>query len=131
MIIKKTSNEKDVLHNLKVLIDTWVMNKLPLNLTYEEFTKHNQGGNFSGNLDSKEIRKLAEKYGMDFNLKCREIDSVKFRRNKLAHGDVSFEEQGRVDTMNYMIILKEKTVDFLQQFIQVVEDYITNTKYRK
>jgi CRISPR/Cas system-associated endoribonuclease Cas2 len=127
---KKTSNEKDVLHNLKVLVDTWVKNHLPIDLTYEAFTKHNQGSNFSGNLDSKEIRKLAEKYGINFNLECAEIRSVKSRRNKLAHGEVSFEEQGRVDSMHYMIQLKDKTVDFLRQFIKAVDDYIANKKYK-
>jgi hypothetical protein len=128
---KETSNEKDILHNLKVLIDTWVTNTLPVTLTYKEFTKYNQGGNFSGNLDSKEIRKLSEKYGIDFDVKCDEIASVKSRRNKLAHGDVSFEEQGRQDSIEYMIVLKDKTVDYLTQFIQAVDDYITNTKYRR
>lgn len=128
---KKTSNEKEVLHNLKILIDTWVMNSLPINLTYKEFTKYNQGGNFSGNLDYKEIRKLSEKYGIDFDIRCDEIGSVKYRRNKLAHGEVSFEEQGRSDTIEYMIVLKEKTVDYLTKFIQAVDDYITNAKYRR
>lgn len=128
---KETSNEKDILHNLKILIDTWVTNTLPVTLTYKEFTKYNQRGNFSGNLDSKEIRKLSEKYGIDFDLKCDEIGSVKSRRNKLAHGDVSFEEQGRQDSIEYMIVLKDKTVEFLNLFIQAVDDYVTNTKYRR
>nr|ACM47728.1 hypothetical protein [Pedobacter sp. BG5] len=50
---KETSNEKDILHNLKILIDTWVTNTLPITLTYKEFTKYNIGGNFSGNLGFK------------------------------------------------------------------------------
>lgn len=128
---KETSNEKDILHNLKVLIDTWVTNTLPVTLTYKEFTKYNTGGNFSGNLDSKEIRKLSEKYGIEFDVKCDEVGSVKHRRNKLAHGEVSFEEQGRQDSIEYMIVLKDKTIDFLTQFIQAVDDYISNTKYRR
>lgn len=128
---KETSNEKDILHNLKILIDTWVTNTLPVTLTYRDFTKYNHGGNFSGNLDSKEIVKLSEKYGIDFDLKCDEIGSVKYRRNKLAHGEVSFEEQGRQDSIEYMIVLKDKTVDFLTQFIQAVDNYITNAKYRR
>ncbi len=128
---KETSNEKDILHNLKVLIDTWVTNTLPVTLTYKEFTKYNTGGNFSGNLDSKEIRKLSEKYGIEFDVKCDEVGSVKYRRNKLAHGEVSFEEQGRQDSIEYMIVLKDKTIDFLTQFIQAVDDYISNTKYRR
>jgi len=43
----------------------------------------------------------------------------------------TFEEQGRQDSIEYMIVLKDKTVDFLAQFIQAVDDYITNTKYRR
>lgn len=128
---RETSNEKDVLHNLKILIDTWVTNTLPITLTYKEFTKYNTGGNFSGNLDSKEISKISEKYGIVFDIKCEEIASVKSRRNKLAHGDVSFEEQGRQDSIEYMIVLKDKTVDYLTQFIQAVDHYITNSKYRR
>ncbi|MEG0926803.1 MAE_28990/MAE_18760 family HEPN-like nuclease [Chryseobacterium sp.] len=128
---KGTSNEKDILHNLKALIDTWVTNRLPVTLTYQEFTKYNTGGNFSGNLDSKEIIKLSEKYGIDFDIKCDEIGSIKSRRNKLAHGEVSFEELGRQDSIEYMKVLKDKVVDFLTQFIQAVDNYITNTKYRR
>lgn len=128
---KETSNEKDILHNLKILIDTWVTNTLPVTLTYREFTKYNTGGNFSGNLDSKEIRKLSEKYGIDFDVKCDEIGSIKSRRNKLAHGEISFEEQGRQDSLEYMIILKNKAVDFLTQFIQAVDNYIANSKFRR
>lgn len=128
---RETSNEKDILHNLKVLIDTWITNTLPVTLTYKEFIKYNIGGNFSGNLDSKEIRKLSEKYGIDFDLKCDEIGSVKSRRNKLAHGEVSFEEQGRQDSIEYMIVLKDKTIDFLDHFIQAVDDYVSNSKYRR
>ncbi len=128
---KKTSNEKDILDNLKVLIDTWVTNTLPVTLTYQEFTKYNQAGNFSGNLDSKEIVKLSEKYGIEFDLKCDEIGSVKWRRNKLAHGEISFGEQGRGDTIQYMIVLKDNTVGFLQAFIEAVDNYITNSKYRR
>ena len=52
---KKTSNERDILNNLKILIDTWVTNTLPVTLTYKEFTKYNTGGNFSGNLDSTHL----------------------------------------------------------------------------
>lgn len=128
---KGTSNEKDILHNLKVLIDTWVTNTMPVSLTYREFTKYNQGGNFSGNLDSKEIRKISEKYGIDFDNKCKEIGSVKLRRNKLAHGEISFEEQGRQDSIEYMIILKDQTVQYLTQFIEAVDDYIANARYRR
>ncbi len=128
---KETSNEKDILHNLKVLIDTWVTNTLPITLTYKEFTKYNQGSNFSGNLDSKEIRKISEKYGIDFDLKCAEIGVVKSRRNKLAHGEISFEEQGRGDSIEYMKVLKTETVDFLSKFIQAVDEYILNSKYRR
>lgn len=128
---KKTSNEKDILHNLKLLIDTWVTNTLPVTLTYEEFTKYNTGGDFSGNLDYKQIRKLSEKYGIEFDLKCEEIGSIKSRRNKLAHGEISFEEQGRQDSIEYMIVLKDKAIDFLTQFLQAVDSYITNAKYRR
>lgn len=128
---KETSKENDILHNLKILVDTWVTNTLPVTLTYKEFIKYNQGSNFSGNLDSKEIRKLSEKYGIDFDIKCEEIASIKSRRNKLAHGEISFAEQGRDDSMHYMIILKDKCIDFLRQFIEAVEDYILNSKYRR
>lgn len=128
---KVTSNEKDILHNLKNLIDTWVTNTLPITLTYKEFTKYNTNGNFSGNLDSKEIIKLSEKYGIDFDIKSNEIGSIKYRRNKLAHGEVSFEEQGREDSFEYMKNLKNKAIDYLNSFIYAVDEYITNTKYKR
>nr|WP_181410304.1 MAE_28990/MAE_18760 family HEPN-like nuclease [Pedobacter sp. BG5] len=82
-------------------------------------------------LDSKEIIKISEKYGIGFDIKCDEIASVKSRRNKLAHGDISFEEQGRQDSIEYMIVLKDKTVEYLNEFILAVDYYITNSKYRR
>lgn len=128
---KVTSNEKDVLHNLKIVVDTWIINTLPITLTYKEFTKYNQGGTFSGNLDSKEIIKVSDKYGIGFTLQCNEIGSIKNIRNKLAHGVISFEDQGRQHSIEHMTVLKERTVEFLEKFIKAVETYITNGKYRR
>lgn len=128
---KVTSNEKDVLHNLKVLVDTWAHNSVPIRLPFTEYIKYNTGSNFSGNLDAKEIRKISEKYGIDFDEKCDEIRRVRDKRNKLAHGELSFEEMGRSDTIEYMTNLKDKTIAFLNLFLDSVDNYLSDSKYRK
>lgn len=86
---------------------------------------------FSGNLDAKQIRKIAAKYGIVFTRESVQIRVVEQMRNQLAHGEISFEEASRYYSMDYMNILKDETIAFLEDFINAVDNYLTNKNYKK
>lgn len=86
---------------------------------------------YSGNLDAKEIRKIAKKYGVSFELESKEIRFVEQMRNKLAHGEVSFEEGCQDKQMQYMQKVKDETINFINEFIIAVEKFIFERKYKK
>lgn len=84
----------------------------------------------SGNVDAREIRKLAEQYGFmkpaaDGNL----LLTVKTNRNDLAHGNKSFAEVGRDFDVLRLEEVKNKTIDYLMKLILSVTEYITQQHY--
>ncbi|MDH5669706.1 MAG: MAE_28990/MAE_18760 family HEPN-like nuclease [Nitrospira sp.] len=84
----------------------------------------------SGNVDAREIRELADRYGFgkpaaDGNL----LLTVKTHRNDLAHGDKSFAEVGRDFDVPRLEEVKTKTIAYLSQFITNVTEYVTQQHY--
>ena len=87
---------------------------------------------FSGNLDVREIRKLFNRIGLDLStLKCDEMVKIKECRNKLAHGECSFQECGRDLTIQYLRVCKDNTLSFLDEMINKVIDYLDTEQYRR
>lgn len=86
---------------------------------------------YSGNLDAKEIRKIAKKYGVSFDLTSEEVRFVEQMRNKLAHGEVSFEEGCQDKPIQYMQKVKDESINFIGAFISAVENFITERKYKR
>ncbi len=125
----KVGDENLAIH-LKTMINTWAYDE-SVKLSYEEYTKYKTGNNFAGNLDSKEINKISTKYGIVFNEHCKEIRTIRDKRNKLAHGEKSFIECCNQDTLSYIKALKNKTIDFIQKFVDSVENYLDEKKYKK
>ncbi|MFH7001780.1 MAE_28990/MAE_18760 family HEPN-like nuclease [Flavobacterium bizetiae] len=122
-------SEENTLLHIRTMIHSWVFNE-NFSLTFEDLTKYKTGSNFSGNLDAKEIRKIATKYGVIFNMAGEEIKSLKEFRNKLAHGEISFQEASNLKSIEYFDNLKMKTVEFLNTFIVAVETYINQKKFK-
>ena len=131
---KETSNNhKNILTNLKLMVDTHLKNNIPVKLDFTNKDKRNP--DTSGNIDARKIRSVAEKYGINFqdtNLitKALNLKKIKDKRNSLAHGNESFLEVGSNITFPELKILKEDTVLFLDAFIDSVEHYITNKNYK-
>jgi hypothetical protein len=128
-ILNGNISEENTLLHIRTMIHSWVFNE-NFSLTFEDLTKYKTGSNFSGNLDAKEIRKIAAKYGVIFNMTSEEIKSLKEFRNKLAHGEISFQEASNLRSIEYFDNLNIKTVDFLNAFIIAVETYITQKKFK-
>lgn len=122
-------NEENLALHLKAMINIWAYNDI-VSLSYDEYTKFKTGNTFSGNLDSKEIRKIAKKYGVEFDLECSEIRKIRDCRNKLAHGEITFIECCNLFTPQYIRNLKEKTINHMDNFVLAIEDFVNNKKYK-
>lgn len=88
----------------------------------------------SGNLDSKQMRELAEKYGFDSlaNLKMPKNEGpkkAKENRNSLAHGHQSFADCGR--DLTYQDVARDAVgvIIYLRRYVCAVEKYIAQKGY--
>lgn len=89
-------------------------------------------GSFSGSLDAREIRKLFDRVGIDLSdLQCDEMKTIKECRNKLAHGEYSFQEYGRNLSIQYLQISKDNTLTFLEELINKVDNYLNAKLYKR
>lgn len=97
---------------------------------------------FSGNLDAREIRKIATSYGFSHsvvpitnpdgtltNLDAGDLLTVKSQRNDLAHGTFSFKDCGKNYTIQDLIKIKNHVIEYLRQILKNIENYIINSEY--
>lgn len=87
-------------------------------------------GVVSGNVDAKQIKKIAAKYGFNKpRADGRDLLTVKTNRNDLAHGVKSFAEVGRAFVIQDILDLKDKVVAYLRALLICVAQYITQAQY--
>jgi MAE_28990/MAE_18760-like HEPN len=81
---------------------------------------------FSGNLDARKIREVANKYGCIIKgTGCGEkLIIVKNVRNKLAHGEISFSKGSKDYTMTELNAIKDDVINFLNHTLNTIEEYI-------
>lgn len=105
---KQPDNINDILNNI-------------FNLSYDEITKHLKL--FSGNLDSRSIRDVCKKVGIDLdeNIKAPELLKVKNVRNKLAHGETTFNNTCQDIVLKDIKKICEKTFEFLNEVLSESE----------
>lgn len=86
---------------------------------------------FGGNLDAREFRRVATKFGLDPIPKGIgwKMQAVKDYRNDLAHGTKSFEEVGRDAALSDMNEALKQSVELLELFLDSVESYMQNQRY--
>jgi hypothetical protein len=90
---------------------------------------------FSGNVHAETIRGLAKKFGFSFTTtpkitnNGKALETVKDRRNELAHGIYSFQEVGKDYTEIELIKMKNQVIAYLSQILDNIEDYINNKDY--
>lgn len=118
-------NSIDVIHST---ID-FINGTNGFNLNYTEMAKFYSL--YSGNLDARQVRKVFQKYeilipdNIGDNLK-----TIKTGRNKLAHGEISFEEYGRDIVINMLDNYTENVCVFLMSVICFTEDFLNEKKYK-
>ncbi len=90
---------------------------------------------FSGNVDARLIKEIAENYGFSYQTDFSKTKNgqnlvvVKSNRNDLAHGIKSFEEVGRDKTIKQLLEIKEEVVEYLTQILENIRDYLDNEEY--
>lgn len=100
----------------------------PIKISYSDLTSHYSL--FSGNLDSRAIKDVLQKYGIPFDQEQSELKTIKKYRNQLAHGEKSFEEVGRELSVQQLRVMHTKTFGYLQNVVIEVEQYINNKNYK-
>lgn len=102
------------------------------NIDIKSFTGSSSKGSFSGSLDAREIRKIFGRMAVDLtSLKCNEMAKIKDGRNKLAHGEQSFQEYGRGLSIQYLHQCMDHTLTYLRELINQVDTYVTNKSYKR
>lgn len=86
---------------------------------------------FSGNLDAKEIRKLANEIGFGKVANGRNLVQIKDRRNRLAHGEQTFYDVGKDITVKELTNFKNETFVYLSGIIINIEKFISDKEYAK
>jgi len=95
----------------------------------------------SGNLDARQVKGLAGKYGFSptiipveingtlTHIETDKLSTVKDKRNDLAHGVYSFKDCGRDYTISDLILIKNHVIEYLKQIIDNIENYILSEEY--
>ncbi|MEG4571336.1 MAE_28990/MAE_18760 family HEPN-like nuclease [Microcoleus sp. N3A4] len=90
---------------------------------------------FSGNVDARLIKEIAEKYGFSYQTDFAKTKNgqnlvvIKSNRNDLAHGIKSFEEVGGDQAIEELLEMKEEVVEYLTQILENIRDYLENEEY--
>ncbi len=100
-----------------------------ISISYEELTKKYQM--YSGNLDTREILNVLKKYGISFEQRCSELKTIKDYRNKLAHGEESFEEIGRTLSVQQLQEMENRTFEYLETMITEITKYLDEEKFKR
>ena len=125
--MEKASNMDDEMV-IALRFADFVNNLGVFDVSYDELSNKYQL--YSGNLDSKEINNVLKKYGIPFNEKCSELQTIKRDRNILAHGEMSFEEIGRDLSIPQLKEMSNRTFNFLNKMIDSVSFFLVNEGYK-
>ncbi len=86
---------------------------------------------YSGNLDADKIRKLASTIGFQYSTNGRNLEEIKDKRNRLAHGEQTFYDVGKDFSVREIEKFKNETFEYLSDVINKIEEFIENKKYLK
>jgi hypothetical protein len=90
---------------------------------------------FSGNVDARLIKEIAEKYGFSYQTDFaktkngQSLVDIKDKRNDLAHGDKSFKEVGQGKTIEDLLKIKKEVIEYLRQILENIKTYLDNQEY--
>ncbi len=111
------------------LIEQAIDKEYYIYLDFEKF-------HLSGNADLKEIKSILSFHGIsyeesEFKTYGGSLRSIKEMRNSLAHGNVSFEDNGRNLAISDIQKYKEQTYSCLEYFMSIVKNNFVNENIKK
>ena len=117
---------KNIINDIESL-KRFYENKEITSVTYDEIC--DKVTLFSGNLDARSIREFSKKQvGIKkiSTLYGQKIGVIKTLRNKLAHGEITFQDAVRDKTLKEIEDMCEDCIKFLEIVIKSYEDFFTN-----
>lgn len=112
----------------KIILNSWLKK-------HKDLIANNKNPLFSGNVDAKKIKQVADKYGFSFTTtkaKTRGgacLVAIKNIRNALAHGSDSFLDKGRDTSIDDLTSFKKQTICYLDEILKNIETYIKSRQY--
>lgn len=112
----------------KIILQEWLKK-------HKNDIKSNKNSLFSGNVDAKKIREIAEKYGFssetDKNItkNGKSLVTIKQARNSLSHGSDSFRDRGREISIDELSDIKIETCHYLNKILDNIQIYLESRAY--
>lgn len=100
-------------------------------LNNDKITFSNKWFDYSGNLDADKIRKLASSIGFQYSTNGRNLEEIRMKRNRLAHGEQTFYDVGKDFSVKQIEEFRDETFNYLSVLIKKIEEFIENKKYLK
>lgn len=130
-----TKIQKEIIGNIKnnVKLDSFVeqVNDITIDIIGQYPKKI-----FSGNVDARKIKDIAEKYGFSYQTDAKltkngaKLLTVKQKRNDLAHGEISFQDCGKEYTIQQMIEIKTEVIQYLEEILNNIDLFLLQEEYR-
>jgi len=127
-ILKRAKSEKIGLDTLLNNTTTDISKQI-LNATFKK------SGLFSGNIDHKEICKQAKIYGFLINTEYGQtkhgsnLETIKDKRNDLAHGNTSFAEIGNSYSYEELESFTKEVICYLESITTHIANYLNQRDY--
>lgn len=93
---------------------------------------------FSGNVNGEIIKDVALKYGFSYKVKGaigknigKRLNTVKDKRNDLAHGSISFKECGQDYSIEELNLIKKEIIIFVKGILDNIDAFIRNQDYKR
>ncbi|NBD18318.1 MAG: hypothetical protein GVY04_19945 [Cyanobacteria bacterium] len=128
--IKKTIIKSIKNHNPQTLLDK--ISSISIDIISATFDENNL---FSGNIDAREVKEIANIYGFSVNTDARKTNNgadlltIKSHRNNLAHGFSSFNQVGKDVSVEELLQIEKKIVKYLSSILSNIEIYLDNKEY--
>lgn len=122
-----TSANRDTYLNAFISVATRISSSGALDLDSRELP-------VSGNLSATQIRELCKKHGVELKVPAwarggAELETIKIKRNGLAHGHISFAECGRDYAIDDLERMFKQARHFVRGFIGSLARYAARRRY--
>lgn len=116
----KTFHESNISKSIFDMIESVIDDEHKVSLDFENFT-------LSGNADLRELKSILKNHGIGYDSEKFKsyggaLKSIKNMRNSLAHGNISFEENGKKLAVDDISQYKTETYLCLEYFMKVVQE---------